>query len=168
MFMVSFWLEEVPVVDPGQKAPEFSLKDQHGTTHRLSSYSGRRVVVYFYPKDDTPGCTKEACAFEASLTQLRTLNAVVLGVSVLDTASKAQFAAKHGLTFPLLADEDHMVAEKYGAWQERSRDGQTFMRVARISYLIDDEGKVAKRWDKVDENTHASDVIQAIQALDHA
>jgi peroxiredoxin Q/BCP len=155
----------MPLVEPGRKAPAFSLKDQHGETHRLTDYAGRRVVLYFYPKDDTPGCTKEACNFEASLAQLRKLDAAVFGVSVLDAASKARFAAKHSLTFPLLADENHAVAEKYGAWQERSMYGRKFMGVARISYLIDAQGKVAKRWDKVDVNKHAADVIQAIRAL---
>ncbi|MPZ20911.1 MAG: thioredoxin-dependent thiol peroxidase [Luteitalea sp.] len=155
----------MPFVEPGRKAPAFSLKDQHGETHRLTDYAGHSLVLYFYPKDDTPGCTKEACSFEASLAQLRKLDAVVLGVSVLDSASKARFAAKHNLTFPLLADEDHAVAEKYGAWQERSMYGRKFMGVARVSYLIDAQGKVAKRWDKVDVNQHVTDVLQAIQAL---
>jgi peroxiredoxin Q/BCP len=141
------------------------LKDQQGEIRRLTDYTGQPVVLYFYPKDDTPGCTKEACNFEASLTQLQKLNAAVLGVSVLDTASKARFAAKHHLTFPLLADDDHTVADKYGAWQERSMYGRKFMGVARISYLIDAQGKVAKRWDKVDVNKHAADVLQAIREL---
>ncbi|MPY89368.1 MAG: thioredoxin-dependent thiol peroxidase [Luteitalea sp.] len=155
----------MPLVEPGRKAPAFSLKDQHNQIHRLSDYAGRPVVLYFYPKDDTPGCTKEACNFEAGLTELRKRGATVFGVSILDTASKARFATKHGLTFPLLADHDHVVADKYGAWQQRSMYGRKFMGVARISYLIDGRGKVAKRWDKVDVNKHATEVLQAVQAL---
>ena len=94
-------------IDVGRKAPAFTLKDQHGTTHTLSAYAGQPVVLYFYPKDDTSGCTKEACAFEESLPDFGKSKAVVLGVSILDEASKAKFAKKYGLTFPLLADADH-------------------------------------------------------------
>src|SRR5688500_7215453 len=95
------------LIDPGKKAPAFSLKDQHGNTHQLSDYLGRPVVLYFYPKDDTPGCTKESCDFQAQLPAYKRRKAVVLGVSILDEKSKAKFATKHGLTFPLLADADH-------------------------------------------------------------
>lgn len=153
------------LIDSGRKAAAFSLKDQHGTTHRLADYAGRPVVLYFYPKDDTPGCTKEACAFEASLPALKKSRAAVLGVSVLDTASKAKFAKKHGLTFPLLADDDHAVAEKYGAWQEKSMYGKKYMGVARITYLIDGDGKVARRWDAVKVEGHADEVLEALAEL---
>ncbi len=102
----------MPLIEPGRKAPAFTLKDQHGQTHRLADYEGRHVILYFYPKDDTPGCTKESCDFQASLPQLKRRDAVVLGVSILDEKSKAKFAGKHGLTFPLLADADHEVAEQ--------------------------------------------------------
>ena len=153
------------LIDPGKKAPAFSLKDQHGTTHRLSDYAGRPVVVYFYPKDDTPGCTKESCAFEENLPTFEKARAAVFGVSILDEASKARFAAKHDLTFPLLADVDHAVAEKYGVWQERSMYGRTFMGVARTTYLIGADGKVARRWDGVKVDGHAEDVLEAVDAL---
>ena len=153
------------LIDPGKKAPAFSLKDQHGTTHRLSDYAGRPVVVYFYPKDDTPGCTKESCAFEENLPKFEKARAAVFGVSILDEASKARFAAKHDLTFPLLADVDHAVAEKYGVWQERSMYGRTFMGVARTTYLIGADGKVARRWDGVKVDGHAEDVLEAVDAL---
>ncbi len=153
------------LIDPGKKAPAFSLKDQNGTTHRLSDYAGRPVVVYFYPKDDTPGCTKESCAFEENLPKFEKAKAAVFGVSILDEASKAKFAAKHDLTFPLLADADHEVAEKYGVWQERSMYGRKFMGVARTTYLIGADGKVARRWDAVKVDGHAEDVLEAVNAL---
>lgn len=155
----------MPLIDPGRKAPAFSLDDQHGTTHRLSDYAGQPVVLYFYPKDDTPGCTTEACDFQSQLPAFRKGKGVVLGVSVLDTASKAKFAKKHGLTFPLLADEDHAVAEKYGAWQEKSMYGKKYMGVARITYLIDGSGTVVQRWDGVKVTGHAEAVLDALQAL---
>src|SRR5258705_2810401 len=115
------------LIDPGKKAPAFSLNDQDGKTHRLSQYEGKPVVLFFYPKDDTPGCTKEACAFQDNLPRFKTSKAVVLGVSILDEASKARFAQKHNLSFPLLADIDHAVAEKYGVWQKKSLYGRSFM-----------------------------------------
>src|SRR6185295_17564890 len=139
----------MPVIEEGRKAPSFSLPDQHGKTHRLADYAGRPVVLYFYPKDDTPGCTKEACTFQDNLPKFDTSKTAVLGVSVLDSASKAKFAKKYDLTFPLLADEDHAVADAYGAWQQKSLYGRKYMGVARISYLIGPDGKVAKRWDSV-------------------
>jgi peroxiredoxin Q/BCP len=152
----------MPVVEEGRKAPAFALQDQNGTTHRLKDYAGRPVVLYFYPKDDTPGCTVEACAFRDAQPDFSKVKAVVLGVSVLDTKSKAKFATKHGLNFPLLADEDHAVAEAYGAWQERSMYGRKYMGVARITYLIGPDGKVIKRWDKVSPASHAVEILQAL------
>ncbi len=152
------------LIEPGQKAPAFSLKDQHGKTHRLSDYAGRPVVVYFYPKDDTSGCTKEACAFQSNLPRFNTGKAVVLGISVLDEASKAKFANKYNLTFPLLADEDHAVAQKYGAWQKRSMYGRSYMGIARTTFLIGADGKVARRWDKVKVDGHAEEVLAAVSA----
>src|SRR5882672_3852651 len=115
------------LIDPGQKAPAFSLKDQKGETHRLSDYNGQPVILYFYPKDDTSGCTKEACAFQETLQAFKKSKAVVLGVSILDEASKAKFANKYGLTFPLLADADHAVADKYGVWTQKSLYGRKYM-----------------------------------------
>jgi thioredoxin-dependent peroxiredoxin len=153
------------VIDTGQKAPAFSLPDQNGQTHTLTAYAGRPVVLYFYPKDDTPGCTTEACTFEAGLAAFTKLEAVVLGVSVLDSASKARFAKKHGLTFPLLADADHAVADAYGAWQEKSMYGRQYMGVARITYLIDREGRIAQRWDTVKPADHPAEVLEAIRGL---
>lgn len=153
------------LIEPGKKAPAFTLKDQSGKTHTLADYAGRPVVLYFYPKDDTPGCTTEACAFQDNLPKFGKSKAVVLGVSVLDEKSKAKFAAKHSLTFPLLADPDHAVIEKYGAWQEKSMYGRKYMGVARITYLIGPDGKVARRWDAVKVQGHAEDVLRAVTEL---
>jgi peroxiredoxin Q/BCP len=155
----------MPLIDEKKKAPAFSLKDQAGKTHSLQDYAGKPLVLYFYPKDDTPGCTTEACSFRDALPDFSKVRATVLGVSVLDADSKAKFAKKHGLNFPLLADEDHAVADKYGAWQEKSMYGRKYMGVARVTYLIDGEGKVAKRWDKVSVATHAEEVLAAVRSI---
>ena len=153
------------LIDSGKKAPAFSLKDQDGKLHRLADYAGRPVVLYFYPKDDTPGCTKEACAFRDNLPRFKTSKAAVLGVSILDEASKARFAKKFDLNFPLLADEEHEVAEKYGVWQKKSLYGRSFMGNVRTTYLIDRDGKVAKRWDNVKVDGHAEEVLEAVKNL---
>jgi peroxiredoxin Q/BCP len=155
----------MPLIDPGKKAPAFTLKDQNGKKHTLGEYAGRPVVLYFYPKDDTPGCTAETCAFRDNLPKFTSEKAAVFGVSILDEQSKARFAEKYDVTFPLLADADHQVADKYGAWQERSMYGRKFMGVARTTYLIGPDGRVAKRWDKVKVDGHAEDVLEAVQAL---
>ena len=150
------------LIEPGKKAPAFSLKDQHGNTHRLTDYQGRHVILYFYPKDDTPGCTQESCDFQAALPQLKRRDAVVLGVSILDEASKSKFATKHGLTFPLLADANHEIAEKYGVWQQKSRYGRSYMGIVRTTYLIGPDGKVVERWDNVKVGGHVDTVAAAI------
>jgi peroxiredoxin Q/BCP len=150
------------LIEPGKKAPAFSLKDQNGDVHRLSDYVGRPVVLYFYPKDDTPGCTKEACDFQANLSTYKPKKAAILGVSILDEKSKAKFATKYGLTFPLLADPDHAIAEKYGVWQEKSRYGRKYMGIARTTFLIGADGKVVKRWDNVTVDGHAEAVADAL------
>ena len=146
----------------GDRAPDFSLPDQDGKIHALKDYAGKWVLLYFYPKDDTPGCTKEACDFRDNLPRFKTGKAVILGVSVLDEESKARFAEKYDLNFPLLADADHEVADKYGAWQKRSLYGRQFMGVARTTYLIGPDGKVVQRWDKVKVDGHADEVLAAL------
>ena len=155
----------MPVIEPGQKAPAFALKDQNNVTHRLTDYAGRAVVLYFYPKDDTPGCTTETCEFRDNLPKFETRDAVVLGMSILDEASKARFATKHKVTFPLLADEDHQVAEQFGVWQEKSQYGRTYMGIVRTTFLIGPDGKVKRRWDKVKVDGHANDVLDAVKEL---
>jgi peroxiredoxin Q/BCP len=154
------------MIEPGKKAPAFRLTDHQGNTHRLSDYAGRPGVLYFYPKDDTPGCTKETCDFRDQLPRFTSEKAAVFGVSILDEASKARFAAKYDVTFPLLADADHTVAEKYGVWQQKSLYGRKFMGIVRTTYLIDRDGKVARRWDNVKVDGHAEDVLHAVKALD--
>jgi peroxiredoxin Q/BCP len=153
------------LIDEGKKAPAFSLTDQDGKTHRLADYAGRPVVMYFYPKDDTPGCTKESCAFRDNLPKFKKSKAAVLGISILDEASKKRFADKFDLNFPLLADAGHEVAEKYGVWQKKSLYGRQFMGIVRTTYLIGGDGKVARRWDSVKVDGHAEDVLAAVQAL---
>lgn len=153
------------LIDPGKKAPSFSLPDQQGNQHSLADYTGQPVVVFFYPKDDTPGCTKESCAFQDNLPKFKNSKAAVLGVSVLNAASKAKFADKYGLKFPLLADEDHTVMEKFGVWQEKSMYGKKYMGVARTTFLIGPDGKVVKRWDGVKVDGHAEEVLAAVQQL---
>jgi peroxiredoxin Q/BCP len=153
------------LTDEGKKAPAFTLNDQDGKTHKLSDYAGKPVVLYFYPKDDTPGCTKETCAFRDNLPKFKASKAAVFGVSILDEKSKAKFAKKFDVNFPLLADTDHAVAEKYGVWQEKSLYGRKFMGIARTTYLVGADGKVARRWDNVKVDGHAEDVLQAVKKL---
>jgi peroxiredoxin Q/BCP len=155
----------MPLVDPGKRAPAFTLNDQDGKTHKLSDYAGQPVVLYFYPKDDTPGCTAETCSFRDNLPKFKKSKAAILGVSILDEKSKAKFAAKYDVNFPLLADADHDIAEKYGVWQEKSRYGRKYMGIARTTYLIDADGKVAKRWDNVKVDGHTDAVLEAVNEL---
>ena len=155
----------MPPVDVGKKAPQFTLNDQDGRPHRLKDYAGRLVVLYFYPKDDTPGCTKEACAFRDLQPDFKKVRATVLGVSILDEASKARFAKKHKLGFPLLADADHAVADKYGVWTKKSLYGRSFMGLARTTFLIGPDGKIARRWDNVRVDGHADQVLEAVEEL---
>ena len=151
------------LIDTGKKAPAFTLNDQDGHTHKLSDYAGRPVILYFYPKDDTPGCTKESCEFRDNLPKFKRSRAAVFGVSILDEASKKKFADKFDLNFPLLADADHAVAEKYGVWQEKSLYGRKFMGIVRTTYLIGPDGKVAARWDNVKVDGHAGQVLEAVR-----
>jgi thioredoxin-dependent peroxiredoxin len=153
------------LIEPGRKAPAFTLSDQSGNTHKLSDYAGRPVVLYFYPKDDTPGCTQETCDFRDRLPQFKKSKALVFGVSILDEKSKAKFAEKYNVNFPLLADADHSVAEKYGVWQEKTNYGRKYLGIARTTYLIDGDGKVAKRWDNVKVPGHAAAVYDALAEL---
>ena len=150
------------LIEPGRTAPAFTLKDQEGQTHRLADHAGQPVVLYFYPKDDTPGCTAETCSFRDLLPRFKKGKATVFGISILDEKSKAKFARKYGVNFPLLADADHAVAEKYGVWQEKSRYGRTYMGIVRTTYLIGADGKVARRWDNVKVDGHAEEVLAAL------
>ena len=149
-------------VDTGQAAPAFTLNDQDGKAHALKDYHGKWVVLYFYPKDDTPGCTVEACQFRDGRADFSNAEAVVLGVSPDDVASHRKFADKFDLPFTLLADPDREVCEKYGVWREKNNYGKKSMGVVRSTYLIDPQGKVAQRWDKVKVEGHDRQVLEAI------
>ncbi|MEM7682561.1 MAG: thioredoxin-dependent thiol peroxidase [Planctomycetota bacterium] len=157
-------------IEPGKKAPAFHLADQLGEKHRLSDYAGSWVVLFFYPKDDTSGCTKEACQFRDASAEgaLSKRGAVVLGMSPQDVKSKAKFAQKHDLNFPLLADDEAVVCTKYGVYGEKSMYGRTYMGVNRTTYLIDPKGKVAQRWDKVKVPGHADEVLATLDELTKA
>ena len=156
---MSDWIEE------GKKAPAFNLATDEGEKVKLSDFVGSPVVLYFYPKDDTPGCTKEACAFRDRKAELKQLGAVVLGVSPDTIESHAKFRDKYDLNFPLLADADHRIAEKYGAWREKNMYGKKSMGVQRSTYLIDPAGKVAKVWKRVRVEGHDTQVLQALKEL---
>ncbi len=160
-------------VKAGRKAPAFKLKDQNGTTHALADHAGKPVVLFFYPKDDTSGCTQEACDFRDQLPAFEGFGAAVLGISILDTKSKAKFAAKNDLTYPLLADDrvgedgkpDPAVARKYGVWVEKSMYGKAFMGIERTTFLIDAQGKIARVWSKVKVPGHVDEVAKALEEL---
>jgi len=159
------------MIEPGKKAPAFTLEDQAGAKHALKDMGGTPVVLYFYPKDDTSGCTDESCQFRDMLPKFKRSKAVVLGISPQDTKSKAKFAAKLNLNFPILADvklnkdDNPTVCDKYGVWVEKSMYGRKYMGVQRTTYLIDANGKVARRWDKVKVPGHAEEVLQAVRDM---
>jgi peroxiredoxin Q/BCP len=152
-------------IEAGQKAPAFTLTAGDGQKVRLSELKGQPVVVYFYPRDDTPGCTREACAFRDQSAALKKLGAKVLGISADSTASHEKFRDKFKLNFPLLSDPDHAVAEKYGAWREKNMYGKKSMGIQRSTFLIDSGGKVAKVWKAVKVDGHDAQVIAAIKEL---
>jgi thioredoxin-dependent peroxiredoxin len=150
----------------GQEAPDFSLIDQHGKTHRLADYTGRWLVVYFYPKDSTPGCTLESCGFRDHLAEFEALNASVVGMSILDVKSKAKFAGKYHLNFPLLADEDNKVSEAFGVWGKKSMFGITFMGISRETFLISPQGEIAAHWPKAKGSAnHPVEVLETLRCL---
>ncbi|WNG40425.1 thioredoxin-dependent thiol peroxidase [Archangium violaceum] len=153
----------MPIPQTGTPAPDFQLQDQNGNDVKLSQLRGKNVVLYFYPKDDTPGCTREACDFRDEHSALQEAGAVVLGVSPDDIRSHQKFATKFSLPFPLLADTGHQVAESYGVWGEKSLYGRTFMGITRATFLIDTEGKVARVWPKVKVQGHVQDILQSLK-----
>lgn len=149
----------------GTKAPAFTLTADDGSKVKLSSLQGGPVVLYFYPADDTPGCTKEACAFRDRQADLKKLGARVYGVSPDDVASHVKFRDKYQLNFPLLADPDHAVAEKFGAWREKNMYGKKSMGVVRSTFLIDAAGVIRKVWKAVRVDGHDAKVLEALQEL---
>ena len=152
-------------IEVGSKAPTFTLATDTGKKVKLSEFLGSPVVLYFYPKDDTPGCTKQACAFRDRKAELTQMGAVVLGVSADSVESHVKFRDKFELNFPLLADTDHAVAEKYGAWREKNMYGKISMGIQRSTFLIDPAGKVFKVWKRVQVDGHDNDVLRALQEL---
>jgi peroxiredoxin Q/BCP len=153
------WLEE------GTKMPAFTLADDTGTKIKSSRWAGAPLVIYFYPKDDTPGCTKQACAFRDAEDPLRQHGAAVVGISCDPPASHAKFRDKYSLNFPLLCDVDHEVAEKFGAWREKNMYGKKSLGIQRSTFLIDAKGQVAKVWKRVQVEGHADQVLEALREL---
>jgi len=137
------------MLEVGTKAPDFTLPDQNGDLHSLSDYRGKKVILYFYPKDNTPGCTKQACGFAERYPQFIEKGAVVLGISKDSVASHKKFEEKYGLPFTILSDPELVAIQAYDVWQEKKNYGKTYMGVVRTTYLIDEEGKIAKAFDKV-------------------
>lgn len=137
------------MLEVGTKAPDFTLPDQNGNMHSLSEYRGKKVILYFYPKDNTPGCTKQACGFAERFPQFTEKGAVVLGISKDSVASHKKFEEKYGLPFTLLADPELVAIQAYDVWQEKKNYGKTYMGVVRTTYLIDENGKIVKAFDKV-------------------
>jgi len=150
------------MIEVGDKAPAFELADQDGRTHKLSDYRGKWVVLYFYPKDNTPGCTSQACQFRDTWDDLAARGAVVLGVSPDNVKSHRRFADRHGLPFPLLADVDHAVCEAYGVWGQKSMFGRKYMGVLRTTYVIDPTGKVSARLERVKVPAHAAKIASLL------
>jgi peroxiredoxin Q/BCP len=149
----------------GSKAPDFALPDQEGTVRSLAEYAGRYTLVYFYPKDDTPGCTKEACSIRDALPDFKGLDAVVLGVSPDSVASHRKFAEKYGLPFNLLSDEEREAVNAYGVWGKKKFMGREYEGVLRTSFLIAPDGTIARIYESVKPETHAADVLADLAAL---
>ncbi|MDB5106777.1 MAG: AhpC/TSA family protein [Fibrobacteres bacterium] len=161
--------EAAPAVDksygpkPGSKAPAFKLSDDSGKTVSLSDFKGKKVILYFYPKDSTPGCTTESCDFRDNLNRFAKSGAAVLGVSADSVDSHRRFKEKQGLNFPLLSDPDHKALDAYGVWQEKSLYGRRFMGIVRTTFVIDEEGKIARVFPKVKVGGHVDEVLAALK-----
>jgi peroxiredoxin Q/BCP len=147
----------------GDQAPDFSLKDKDGKTHKLSDYKGKNVVLYFYPKDDTPGCTIEACNFRDNYAIYKKKGIIILGVSADDEKSHKKFAEKYTLPFILLSDPEHKVLEKYDVWKQKSMYGKLFWGIQRTTYLIGKDGKIIKIFPKVDPKMHSTEILEILK-----
>ena len=153
------------MLQEGTTAPDFTLEASGGETASLSDYRGQIVVLYFYPKDDTPGCTTEACNFRDDYSEIQAAGAVVLGVSPDSIRSHDKFMLKYELPFPLLSDPDHQVAEMYGAWGEKKMYGRTYMGIIRSTYVIDEEGMIVKVFPKVRPKAHSEQVLAVLREM---
>jgi peroxiredoxin Q/BCP len=152
-------------IDSGNQAPDFTLLDENNTTRRLSDFRGRPVVLYFYPKDDTPGCTTEACNFRDDYSAYVNADVVILGVSPDTTKSHARFKEKFTLPFPLLADDEHVVCKLYGVWGPKKFMGREYEGVLRTTFLVDSNGRIAKVFENVKPSEHSAEVLAAIKSL---
>ncbi len=146
----------------GQKAPDFTLTNDAGQKVKLSDFKGKKIVLYFYPKDDTPGCTAEACAFRDGIEEIKSRGAVVLGVSIDSVESHKKFKNKFDLNFPLLADTDKKIVEAYGTWKEKSMYGKKYMGIERTTFIIDEQGKFSHIFPKVKVDQHYDEVLDAL------
>ena len=146
----------------GDQAPEFTAQSDGGKTIKLKDFRGKKVILYFYPKDDTPGCTQEACDFRDAARPMAKKGTVVLGVSPDSVKSHEKFKQKFDLPFPLLSDEDHRIAEAYGAWQEKSMYGKKYMGIARSTFVIDEKGKIEQIYDKVKVKGHVAELLEKV------
>ena len=147
-------------LQPGDKAPDFALEDQSGTTVRLADFRGRRVLVYFYPKADTPGCTTQSCGLRDVAADVA--GTAIVGISPDPPKRQARFDEKYGLGFPLLSDQDHAVAEAYGTWGEKSMYGKKYLGIIRSAFLVDEDGTVAEAWYKVSPKDTAANLVRAV------
>ena len=148
------------IISIGSKAPKFMLKDQNGAVVRLSDFLGRKVILYFYVRDDTPGCTRQACEFRDDMDSLRRRNIIVLGISPDSVDSHKRFVEKHNLKFPLLADEDAKLAKKYGVWAKKNMYGRTFYGIIRSTFVIDEEGRIMREYRRVKVEGHLGRVLK--------
>ena len=153
------------MISVGDKAPQINLKDADGRTVKLSDFKGKKVVLYFYPRDMTPGCTKEACAFQADSKKIQSKNTVVIGVSTDDEKSHQRFREKYDLNFPLLCDTEHKLADAYGVWAEKNMYGRKTWGVKRTTFIIDEQGRVAHVFNKVNVAEHSKDVLEKLDQL---
>lgn len=151
------------MLNEGNKAPDFTSKDQDGNDIKMSDYKGKKVVLYFYPRDMTPGCTKQACSLRDGFSDLKKNRIEVLGVSTDDEKKHRKFIAKHELPFTLLADTEHEVSERYGVWVEKNMYGKKYMGIKRTTFLIDENGTIVKIFKKVNVSEHADEVLEAFR-----
>ncbi len=152
------------MLEVGKKAPSFKLNDQNGNTISLNDYKGKKVVLYFYPKDNTPGCTKEACDYRDSIKEIEKHNAIVIGISADSISSHKNFSGKYNLPFPILSDEDKKVIESYSVWKEKNMYGKKYMGIERTTVIIDENGKIKKIFPKVKVDGHTEEVIKELSS----